>query len=180
MPDRSALLAEFAARYIWWRDEHPPSDDRIVAQVMNLGTYDDIRRLEAALSPDELRRNAARCSRLDQQPLLGFLARAPSARRRGADSGDGASEGVSCRGPLRLTSKSCRPRSGRSGRNWRRLPRSRLYFTAGPPWRFMSATAYRWTSISSVASRWTRRRAAGQDGAAHRAPVPGRCGGPSG
>ena len=55
MPDRSALLAEFAARYIWWRDEHPPSDDRIVAQAMNLGTYDDIRRLEAALSPDELR-----------------------------------------------------------------------------------------------------------------------------
>jgi len=55
MPDRSALLAEFAARYIWWRDEHPPSDDRIVAQVMNLGTYDDIRRLEATLSPDELR-----------------------------------------------------------------------------------------------------------------------------
>ena len=54
MPDR-ALLADFAARYIWWRDEHPPSDDRIVAQVMNLGTYDDIRRLEAAFSPDELR-----------------------------------------------------------------------------------------------------------------------------
>ena len=56
MPDRFTLLADFAARYIWWRDdEHPPSEERIIAQVMNLGTYDDIRRLEAALGPDELR-----------------------------------------------------------------------------------------------------------------------------
>ncbi len=55
MTNRTDLLAEFASRYIWWRDEHPPSDDRVIAQVMNLGTYDDIRRLEACYEPDELR-----------------------------------------------------------------------------------------------------------------------------
>jgi hypothetical protein len=51
----SALLADLAARYIWWRDKNAPSDDRIIAQVMNFGTYEDIRRLEAAYRPDELR-----------------------------------------------------------------------------------------------------------------------------
>jgi hypothetical protein len=55
MNDRRDLLADFSARYIWWRDEPPPPEDRIIAQVMNLGTYDDIRRLEAQYSPDELR-----------------------------------------------------------------------------------------------------------------------------
>src|SRR5436190_1225286 len=50
-----ALLHDFAARYIWWRDENPPSADRIIAQVMSIGTYDDIRRLEAAYSADEVR-----------------------------------------------------------------------------------------------------------------------------
>jgi len=55
MTARSALLADLAARYIWWRDENAPSDDRIIAQVMNFGTYEDIRRLEAAYGPDELR-----------------------------------------------------------------------------------------------------------------------------
>jgi hypothetical protein len=55
MSDRCALLADFAARYIWWRDEQSPARDRVIAQVMNLGTYEDIRRLEAAFSPDELR-----------------------------------------------------------------------------------------------------------------------------
>jgi hypothetical protein len=50
-----ALLADLAARYIWWRDAQPPSEDRIIAQVMNLGTYDDVGRLEASYAPQELR-----------------------------------------------------------------------------------------------------------------------------
>lgn len=54
MDARSALLAEFKERYIWWRDGAEPSQDRIVAQVMNLGTYEDIRRLEAELGVEEL------------------------------------------------------------------------------------------------------------------------------
>lgn len=53
--DRRTLLAEFAARYVWWSEDGGPSDDLIVAQVMNLGTYDDIRQLESVASPAELR-----------------------------------------------------------------------------------------------------------------------------
>jgi hypothetical protein len=55
MTTRSDLLADFAVRYIWWRNETPPSEDRIIAQVMSIGTWDDICRLEAAYSRDELR-----------------------------------------------------------------------------------------------------------------------------
>lgn len=55
MPAHPALLAELASRYIWWRDSQPPSEERIIAQVLNLGTYDDARRLEAAYTPQELR-----------------------------------------------------------------------------------------------------------------------------
>jgi hypothetical protein len=55
MTARTSLLADFAARYIWWRDESPPSEDRIIAQVMSIGTWDDICRLEGAYSAEELR-----------------------------------------------------------------------------------------------------------------------------
>jgi hypothetical protein len=55
MSPRPALLADFAARYVWWREARAPAEERIIAQVMNFGTYDDIRRLEAAYSPRELR-----------------------------------------------------------------------------------------------------------------------------
>jgi len=55
MTNRSALLASLAPRYIWWRDAHAPSEDRIIAQIMNVGTYDDTRRLESAFGADELR-----------------------------------------------------------------------------------------------------------------------------
>jgi hypothetical protein len=55
MIPRTDLLADFATIYIWWRDETPPAEDRIIAQVMSIGTWDDIRRLEKVYSPDELR-----------------------------------------------------------------------------------------------------------------------------
>jgi hypothetical protein len=54
MSDRPDLLAELAARYIWRRESDPPSHDRIIAQVMNFGTYEDVRRLESAYRPEEL------------------------------------------------------------------------------------------------------------------------------
>jgi hypothetical protein len=55
MTTRAHLLRDFASRYIWWRDETPPSEDRVIAQVMSIGTWDDIRRLEQVYSRDELR-----------------------------------------------------------------------------------------------------------------------------
>ena len=45
------LIAELGRKYIWWEPtgDAAHSPDRIIAQVMNIGTYDDIRRLENAL-----------------------------------------------------------------------------------------------------------------------------------
>jgi hypothetical protein len=42
------ILEKFARKYIWWEPigEQPFSEDRIIAQTMNLGTYDDILLLE--------------------------------------------------------------------------------------------------------------------------------------
>jgi hypothetical protein len=41
-------IAEFGRKYLWWEPvgDSPHSDDRILAQTMNLGTYDDILLLE--------------------------------------------------------------------------------------------------------------------------------------
>jgi hypothetical protein len=41
-------IAKFGRKYLWWKPvgEQPHSVDRIIAQTMNLGTYDDILLLE--------------------------------------------------------------------------------------------------------------------------------------
>ncbi|MFL5121834.1 MAG: hypothetical protein ACJ8C8_15410, partial [Microvirga sp.] len=50
------LIETLGRKYMWWPPTgdrpHPPA--RIIAQVMNLGTYDDIRRLESAVPPERL------------------------------------------------------------------------------------------------------------------------------
>src|SRR5690348_253417 len=47
----SQLLSELGQKYMWWSPigDKPHSPERIIAQVMNLGTYEDIRRLETEL-----------------------------------------------------------------------------------------------------------------------------------
>lgn len=47
----SDLLAELGQKYMWWAPigDEPHSPKRVIAQIMNVGTYQDIRRLEAAL-----------------------------------------------------------------------------------------------------------------------------------
>jgi hypothetical protein len=44
-------IAEFGRKYLWWEPvgDGPHSDDRILAQTMNLGTFDDIVELEATI-----------------------------------------------------------------------------------------------------------------------------------
>ena len=41
-------IAELGRKYIWWEPigDHPHPEDRILAQAMDLGTYDDIIALE--------------------------------------------------------------------------------------------------------------------------------------
>lgn len=42
------VIAKFGRKYLWWQpaDGHAHSESRIIAQTMNLGTYDDILLLE--------------------------------------------------------------------------------------------------------------------------------------
>jgi hypothetical protein len=56
-PTELQLLEQLAARYIWWKT---PSDavlypQRVAAQVMNIGNYDDVQRLTRSLTFDRLR-----------------------------------------------------------------------------------------------------------------------------
>jgi hypothetical protein len=50
------LVAELGRKYLWWEPvgEQPHSEFRIIAQAMNFGTFDDIRRLEQALGVHRL------------------------------------------------------------------------------------------------------------------------------
>jgi hypothetical protein len=47
MPLDTVLLEKFARKYIWWKTPEDATawPDRIVAQVMNIGDYDDVQSL---------------------------------------------------------------------------------------------------------------------------------------
>jgi hypothetical protein len=49
-------IAEFGRKYLWWKPvgAQPFSDDRIIAQTMDLGTYDDILLLEQTVGKERL------------------------------------------------------------------------------------------------------------------------------
>jgi hypothetical protein len=49
-------IAEFGRKYLWWEpvDGQPHSEDRIIAQTMNLGTYEDILLLEQMVGKPRL------------------------------------------------------------------------------------------------------------------------------
>jgi hypothetical protein len=49
-------IAEFGRKYLWWQPVggQPHSEDRIIAQTMNLGTYDDILVLEQTVGKSRL------------------------------------------------------------------------------------------------------------------------------
>jgi hypothetical protein len=50
------LIAEFGRKYIWWQPvgDAPHSEERIIAQAVDLGTYDDILRMEQTLGCERL------------------------------------------------------------------------------------------------------------------------------
>jgi hypothetical protein len=52
-----ACLRLLAARYVWWKtpDEAMEFPDRVAAQVMNLGTWDDLTAMIEAVGEDYLR-----------------------------------------------------------------------------------------------------------------------------
>jgi hypothetical protein len=49
-------IAEFGRKYLWWEPVggKPHSEDRIIAQTMNLGIYDDILLLEQTVGQSRL------------------------------------------------------------------------------------------------------------------------------
>jgi hypothetical protein len=50
------LAAELESRFFWWEPvgSQPRSHARILAQAMDLATFEDVRRLEKTLGPDRL------------------------------------------------------------------------------------------------------------------------------
>jgi hypothetical protein len=58
MNDKSStdLIEQFGRKYLWWRpvDGRPFSEERIIAQTMSFGTYDDILLLEQAVGSARL------------------------------------------------------------------------------------------------------------------------------
>lgn len=57
MRSADRLLRSLAAKYIWWKtpDEAMRRPERIVAQVMDIGDFDDMQALAAQLGDDHLR-----------------------------------------------------------------------------------------------------------------------------
>ena len=51
-----SLITELGRKYLWWEPigDDPHSEERIIAQAMNLGTFDDIRSLETTLGSARL------------------------------------------------------------------------------------------------------------------------------
>ncbi|MDF0674872.1 MAG: hypothetical protein P0120_11130 [Nitrospira sp.] len=56
-PPDPASLTPFARKYIWWMtpEEAVTMPDRVVAQVMNIGDYDDVQALATLAGDDYLR-----------------------------------------------------------------------------------------------------------------------------
>ena len=56
--DNSDLLKRLAAKYIWWKspEEACEAPNRIIAQVMDIGDYNDAQTLIAHIGEDHLRR----------------------------------------------------------------------------------------------------------------------------
>lgn len=57
-PERqTALLTRWAARYIWWKSvpDAMRYPDRIIAQVMNIGAYEDVQTLVERFGAEALR-----------------------------------------------------------------------------------------------------------------------------
>src|SRR5262245_319193 len=131
---REEVLALLAPRYVWWPLEGSNEDrtDRTLAQVMNLGTYPDIRAIEAVFGRRELIAVMARAQPgryVDRS--LGFLAREALNICRRCNSGETAAQVFRCRNASSPLLRCFPPRSGKSGLASRRRP--------GFPWCSMAA-----------------------------------------
>lgn len=60
-PRERKILRELAAKYIWWKtpDEALRQPQRVAAQVMDIGDYEDVQHLAKVFGDDYLRRVVA-------------------------------------------------------------------------------------------------------------------------
>jgi hypothetical protein len=67
MPPDKDLLAQWASKYIWWKtpEDSLLAPERIIAQVMELGDYDDVLRLVEEAGEETLR-DILRCAEAGQ------------------------------------------------------------------------------------------------------------------
>lgn len=56
-PGNLAILRRLAAKYVWWKtpEEAVEFPQRVIAQVMNIGDYDDLHRLAVQVGDEVLR-----------------------------------------------------------------------------------------------------------------------------
>ncbi len=56
-PRERKVLRELAAKYIWWKspDEALQQPERVAAQVMDIGDYEDVQRLAKVVGEEYLR-----------------------------------------------------------------------------------------------------------------------------
>jgi hypothetical protein len=112
MPLPTDLLRDFTTRYIWWRDEHPPSEGRVIAQVMNMGTYGGSRQQGGMPRPYEL----AHC---DRPASYSVSSRSSVYAALGARMGSGATFGKSKYVRILLILAASHPPHGLRDRNCR-------------------------------------------------------------
>jgi hypothetical protein len=116
-----ATIAEFGRKYLWWKPVggQPHSEDRIIAQTMNLGTYDDILLLEQAVGKSRLVESCCTPSRAGSAIAPGSSGAGDYLCHRSCDPGQGSAEVVSCRSAfLRRRRVRSQQRSGADPR-WR-------------------------------------------------------------
>ena len=56
-------LLELARSYVWWLapEEAMEYPRRVIARIMDIGTFEDIHELESIVGEDALRRSATKC-----------------------------------------------------------------------------------------------------------------------
>ncbi|HEX3821753.1 MAG TPA: hypothetical protein VHW45_15575 [Candidatus Sulfotelmatobacter sp.] len=68
---KDETMKELARKYVWWKspDEALRAPQRIIAQVMNVGDYDDVQMLANHLGPEALREalNHAEAGQFDKR-----------------------------------------------------------------------------------------------------------------
>jgi len=81
-PEALGCLRRLSSRYVWWKttDEAMQFPDRVAAQVMNLGTFEDLTALIETVGEEHLRDVLRHAEAGQPDALLALLALSPRTR----------------------------------------------------------------------------------------------------